>query len=318
MVRHALLALALGCLAARPAAQGPAREGSPEEQASAVVLRDALASAGFDLTGIPESELSLRVSDFTVEQSSSRTTVAYSDAARDAPGRAIHVRVRDGAARQARHATLPAAATGAGLVSQVHTTATLTFLDTKVADDTDVMLVLDASLAVSRAVPGHILVVLQDGTVLVRDNTAAFAPARPVRVALYRAGADAPEALHPRDPFSPPRQRFVERVKKAYASWGTKACGQTRHGCDPSVFDGEIVSEVRTDPHDLRLAWVERLGPSESVPDGPIGFRTYVLVTCERVGAKGRCSERAFGGFDGPEGKTTNDVLDSAFRGPVH
>ena len=124
--------------------------------------------------------------------------------------------------------------------------------------------------------------------------------------------------IHPVEPWSLPRQRFVGRVARAYGSWGSKACVAAAHHCRADWFDGMVASEVRIDPRGARLAWVERLGPAEGEHDGPLDFHTHVLVTCDRAagGTATRCRERAFGNYDGPEGKETLEVLDAALAPP--
>lgn len=313
MVRLAAAGIVLAscaALAAQPA-------GVPPGSRPVSTLADALAAFGIDTSGLAKEALATRVSDFAVDTSDAHALVAYYEAG--GASRVIQILVREGSAGAWHHAAVDGAVHHAGVVTQIRQAGTLTLIDTRVDDATDVLLVLDRTLAITRVVAGHLLAVLPDNTVLLRENTGEYAPTQPALVSVFVPWTGARARLHPVPPWSLPRQRFVDRVKRAYSSWGLKACIEAQHHCNAERFDGAVVSEVRADPRGDRVAWVERLGPPAGSPRGPVDFHTHVLVTCDRpaLGTGGRCRERAFGGYDGPDGKATLEALDSVVTAPT-
>jgi hypothetical protein len=279
-------------------------------------LAEALAVAGVDASGMSPNDLAGRASDLAVNQSASLVALAYGGTPGSAGPPTIHVRAREGPGATWRHATIDAARHGAGAVTQVQPAGRWLLVDTRVDDRNDVLLVLDEALGVRHAVQGHLLAVLPGDVALVRDNTGRFAPTSPVLVSTCLLTTGAVEPLHPFPPWSAPRTRFVERVKRAYSSWGMKNCIQAGHHCNAEQSDGAVVSDVRVGPRGRDVAWVERLGPAEGASSGPVDFRIHVLVICDTGAGVGvRCRERAFGSYDGPDGKETLDVLAGAFVG---
>jgi hypothetical protein len=315
MVRLVTAGVVLTCSSLVASAQPAPATQSP---GAVVTLASALSAAGIDPVGIPGAELTAGVSGITISTSGPAIVLAYSDAAVPRSG-FLHVRVRGETGRTDwRHAAIDATQYGAGVVTQVRRAGSRLLVDTRIDDDTDTLVVLNASLGVERAVPGHLLALLDDDSVLVRENTAPFAPTRPVLVSTCALSTGEMRRLHPLPPASAPRKRFVDRVQRAYASWRMRGCLEAGHHCNAERFDGAIVSDVRVESRGGRVAWVERLGPPDGMANGPIDFRIHVLVTCAlgTAGLAGQCVERAFTTYDGPDGKTTMEVLDSAFRWP--
>jgi hypothetical protein len=317
MVRLVAAGVLVACGAVFASAQGDA-PAPPGVDPNTPTLAEAMATAGVDASGLPPIDLAGRVSDFAVNQSASLVVLAYGDAPGSAAPRTLHVRLREGPGTTWRHATIDAARHGAGAVTQIQPAGRWVLVDTRVDDRNDVLLVLDEALGVRHAVQGHLLAVLPDEVALLQDNTGRFAPTRPVLVSTCLLSTAAVEPLHPIPPWSAPRARFVERVKRAYSSWGMKNCIEAGHHCNAEQFDGAIASDVRVGPRGRDVAWVERLGPAEGAASGPVDFRTHVLVTCDTGASSsvGRCRERAFGSYDGPDGKATFEVLSTAFAAP--
>jgi hypothetical protein len=104
----------------------------------------------------------------------------------------------------------------------------------------------------------------------------------------------------------------VDRVRRAYASWGLQRCLAAGHPCNADRFDAFVVSEVRADARGERFGWVTRFGPPDDASMGPVDFRAYVVVSCDRTATGATCREYAFGGYDGPEGPNTAGALASA------
>jgi hypothetical protein len=310
MVRQAgfLLLLLAGSAATAVAQDAP----GPEATRQVTTLGAALAAAGVDPGGLTAADLAARVADVTIEREESAVLLAGYEHLDGAPHGTIRVMVREGAQAAWRRAAIDAAAAGSGGITQVRRAGAFTLIDTRKDDRTDVMLVLDGSLQLTRTVPGHLLATLPGGTVLLQENTSDYAPSRPVFVALFEPGADTISRIHPLEPWSAPRARFVDRVRRKYSAMNRTECDAAGHHCDPRLFDGAIVSEVRVDPYGTRAVWVERLGPGDGAR-GPVDFHVYVVVACDRAAraSTATCRERAFGTYDGPDGKVTQDVLDS-------
>jgi hypothetical protein len=192
-------------------------------------------------------------------------------------------------------------------------------VDTQPAEaDHRLLFVNPVTLEVGRATDGALLAVLPDDALVLRENAGRFVPTRPVAVSLYLPGPEATGRLHPVPPWSPAREAYVDRVKRAYAGWKLKNCIAAGHHCNAEQFDAEIVSDVRFNGRGTRLAWIMRFGPPPGAGNGPVDFHVHVLVACDRDprSTTGTCRERAFGSFDGPDGRETTALLESALARP--
>ena len=307
-----LIAGCLGWLPGAALAQAP-----PASPRPATTLGGALAAAGVDTPGLPADDLGALVADVSIEQSDTHVTLAYFDAPVGQARRRLHVRVRDASSGSWRGAVIDAEA--AGTITQVRRAGAFTLVETHRDHGDNRLLVLDPDLALAGALDGTALAVLPDGVLVFDEGVRALAPACPVLVSTFWPATREVRRLHPLQPWSSPRRHFVDRVKRAYEGWGATRCAAAGHHCNPEHFEGAILSAVRADARGTRLAWIQRLGPAEGERDGPVDFRAIVLVTCDREVARlgGRCRERAFGSYDGPDGTDTTEALNQALAAAV-
>jgi hypothetical protein len=282
-----------------------------------MTLGEALASTGLPTDDVSLDDLNARVVDFTSEQSDGGVAVAYFGEDPNRGSQTLHVRVRGVAGGAWRHATVDAQRAQA--ITQVRRAGANTIVDLHVDADANHLLVLDEQLVVTARLEGTSLAVLPDGVLVIQEDVRALVPTRPFIVSTYALASGETRRLHPTPPWGRPRQHFVDQVKRAYASWGMKACIAANHHCNAEQFDGALLSAVRADARGRRLAWIQRLGPPDGARNGPVDFNATVLVTCDRETGQvgGRCRERAFGSYDGPDGTKTVEALNKGLAGKV-
>lgn len=307
----ASIALGLALAAAWPGAAPGAQEAPPAAPASVRALLD---SARVSTEGLPDVELAEVPIDFAIEAGAATTTVVYRVSARDGTPR-LRVRVRDHAAGSWRAAAFDTAPLTRGTIQEAMHLGDWLVVDTARDDLAGDVLVFDRTLAVHDRLDGSLVGVIPGDGVLFRENVEAARPARPLAVSLYVPGSRNRERIYPaKAPPGATRLHHVERVRRAYASWGLQRCLAAGHPCNAEQFDAFVVSGVRADARGHRFGWVTRFGPAEPDKGNPVTFRAFVLVSCDRPegGASATCRERPFGQYDGPDGPNTLAALAAA------
>lgn len=276
-------------------------------------LRAALQAANVPSAGLPDAALDEAVTDIAVESGAS-ITLAYR-VVTEAGAPRLHVRVRHDAQGPWRATTFDDPELAGGLVAQARHAGGFVLVTLDREADLPRLLVLDQDLALKHRVEGGLLDVLPGPALLYREALEDQRPAHPLAVSLFDPMTGESTRIYPTRPWSRPRQIHIERVQRALSSWKMANCLAAGHPCDAEQFDADIASDVRTNGRGDRLAWITRFGPAESETEGPVTFRSYVLVACFRGVASGatRCEERSFGGYDGPDGRNTLGALESAF-----
>lgn len=303
----ALLAAALLCAPVLAGSQEPdaATGGVPVRR----TVGEFLEEAGVPAQGLPPEALAVTALDFAAEAGAERSAIAYR--AEEADGRVrLHVRVLDHAAATWRTAVFDDPEITHGGLTQILEVNSRLVLDLERDPFTGDVLVLDGALVPQARLDGTLVGALPDGSVLFRENLESARPAHPLAVSIYVPPAGSVQRVYPL-PSQPgnTRSTFIERVRKAYGAWGRQRCAAAGHPCDPTQFDAAIVSEVRATVRGDRFAWVTRFGAAEGESEGPVTFRAYVMVVCDRGASGSRCRDYAFGEYDGPDGPTTQAAL---------
>lgn len=310
MRQVAVAVVTLGvCLLAASSPKVSAQPAPPATGPASV--RALLTTSGLPADGVDADELDAVPLDFAVETGIATTALAYRINTADGLTRLV-VRLRDRSAATWRAASFDAADMTRGAVQEVRDLGDWIVVDTGRDDLTGDLLVFDKALTLHERLDGTLVDVLPGGALLYRENAAEARPAQPLMVSIFNPGSRARSRIYPPGPpVSSTRQGYTDRVRREFGNWGLQRCLAVGHPCNADLFDAFVVSGVRADARGRRFSWVTRFGPAEHDTAGPVDFRAYVLVACDRImgSAEAVCRERAFGHFDGPEGPNTLGAL---------
>ncbi|HYM91636.1 MAG TPA: hypothetical protein VEW91_08395 [bacterium] len=116
------------------------------------------------------------------------------------------------------------------------------YLGTHLNPSAGCTIVLSRDLAVQAVLPGWVLAVFGDGTIVYQRSEVHFAPTHYAELSLYDQTHRRDVQIYPMKPYQRIRTEHINRVRQVYSNeaW----CRAHNHHCDPELFDNFLVGEV--------------------------------------------------------------------------
>lgn len=170
-----------------------------------------------------------------------------------------------------------------GSVLEIHPTRDRIYLDSNGG-----VAILNWDLALLANLPGHLLLILPDNTLLYFSSCSHFCATVVHELHVFVEPLDRDLLLYPKPPYGPLRSTFVEVVREAYDAKGEDWFRINNHHMDATRFDSTVWGQVIADEDGNRIAFLSHWGGDERIPTP----EKFVVVTCSAIrSATPSCTE---------------------------